>query len=83
MNPMISISVPVVLGVPAAGLIALPQFWAPAVRAAVGLETIWRMGALAFLEWLTRPSAPDKSRAPKPKRGAREDSAAGAPPLAG
>jgi hypothetical protein len=82
MNPMISNSVPVVFGVPAAGLIALPQFWTPAVRVAVGLETIWWMGALAFLGWLTRPSVPDKSQPPKPKRGAREESAPGAPPLA-
>jgi hypothetical protein len=82
MNPMISLGAPAVFGAPAVGLIAVPQFWTPAVRLAVGLEIIWWTGALAFLVWLTRPPAADKSQPPKPKRGAKDDTADGASPLA-
>jgi hypothetical protein len=82
MNSMISLGARALLASPAAGPGAVPQFWTPAVRFAVGLEVVWWTSALAFLVWLTRPSPPDKSQPPKPKRGAREDGADGAPPLA-
>jgi hypothetical protein len=73
MNQMIPLGSPAVFEAPAVGLIAVPQFWTPAVRFAVGLEIVWWTGALAFLVWLTRPSATDKSNPPKPKREAREE----------
>jgi hypothetical protein len=82
MNLMISLGVPTVLGAPAANVIAVPHLWTPAVRFALGLEILWWTGALAFLVWLTRPSAPDRSQPPEPKRGAKEDGADGARRLA-
>src|SRR5438093_9811110 len=82
MNPMISLGAHALLAAPAAGLIAVPHFWTPTIRFAVGLEIVWWTSALAFLVWLTRPSATEKSRPPKPERGAREGGADGAPRLA-
>jgi hypothetical protein len=82
MNLMISLGVPAVLGAPAANVIPVAHLWTPVVRLALGLEVLWWTGALAFLVWLTRPSASDKSQPPKPKRGAKEDGADGARRLA-
>jgi hypothetical protein len=82
MNLMISLGVLAVLGAPAANVIPVAHLWTPVVRLALGLEVLWWTGALAFLVWLTRPSAPDKSQPPKPKRGAKEDGADGARRLA-
>jgi len=82
MNLTISLGVPAVLGEPAANVIAAPHLWTLPVRFALGLEIVWWTSALAFLLWLTRPSAFDKSQPPTPKRGAKEDRADGARRLA-
>jgi hypothetical protein len=59
MNPIISLGPPTLFATSAAGG---PQFWTLVVRLAVGLELVWRAGALLFLAWLTRSSDGDGSQ---------------------